>query len=125
MKVSSHIHSRGPIPAVIQVLVNNCALGFVVFKTGLIAFVNVSLAHAENRTRGPWSPATLSISSAKYANQYSRSHWSQTATKVQVICYRHDILISEYSGTSATRLPQLSGKFWAKYSPVFLTEITI
>jgi hypothetical protein len=95
MKVSSHIHSRGPIPAVIQVLVNECTLRFVDFKTGLIAFVKVSLVHAENRTTGSWSPATLSSPSAKYAVQYSRSHWSQTATKVQVSCYSHDNLISE------------------------------
>jgi hypothetical protein len=125
MKVSSHIHSRGSFLAVIKVLVNKCTLGFVDFKTGLIAFVKMSLAHAENRTTGPWSPATLSSPSAKYAIQYSRTHWGQTANKVQVFCYRHDILISEESGTSATRFPQLSGKFWAKYSPVFLTEITI
>ena len=95
MKVSSHIDSRGPFPAVTQVLVNHFTLGFVDFKIGLIAFVKTSLAHSENRTTGPWSSTALSRSNAKYAIQYSRSHWGQTGSKVQVFCYRQDILISE------------------------------
>ena len=75
MKVSSHIHSRGPFPAVTQVLINHCTLGFVKFKTGLIAFVKTLLAHSENRTTRPWSSATLSSPNAKYAIHYSRSYW--------------------------------------------------
>jgi hypothetical protein len=125
MKVSSHILSRCSFPAVIQVIVNHCTLGFVDFKTGLIAFVKTPLAHAENRTTGPWSSITLSSPNVKYAIQYSRSYWGQTGTKVQVIFYRNDNLISELSGNSATRIPLWYGNFGAKYSPVFLTEISI
>jgi len=82
MKASSHIDSRGPFPAVTQVLVNHCTLGFVDFKIGLIAFVKTPLANSENRTTGPWSSTTLSSPNAKHALQYSRSDWGQTGNKV-------------------------------------------
>jgi hypothetical protein len=49
----------------------------------------------------------------------------RTGIKVQVFCYRQDILISEQNGTSATRLSRWSGKVGAKYRTVFVTEITV